>query len=114
MTVLQFVLIVVLLAILTVSSYIDRLYSEMGKFLSRDFQENIDIWEKEIEPRMGMSGDRVMKSAAMLTPLALAAVVLIFGDVALFAHRVHGEPVGSDVAQLVLAIVVAVLLFRSF
>lgn len=114
MTILQIVVGIVLLAILTISSYIDRIYSEMGKFLSRDFQENIETWEKEIEPRLRMSGDHVMKSAAMLTPLALAGVVLIFGDVALFAHRVYREPVAGDVAQLVLAIVIAILLFRGF
>jgi putative hemolysin len=114
MTVLQFVLIVVLLAIMTVSSYIDRLYSEMGKFLSRDFQENIDVWEQQVEPRLHMTSKHAMQAAAMLTPLSLAAVVLIFGDVALSAHQVHGEPVASDVAQLVLAIVLAILLFRSF
>ncbi|MGC1781937.1 MAG: hemolysin family protein [Acidobacteriaceae bacterium] len=114
MTVLQFVLIVLLLAILTVSSYIDRLYSEMGKFLSRDFQENIDVWEQQVEPRLHMTSKHAMQAAAMLTPLSLAAVVLIFGDVALFAHKIHGEPVASDVAQLVLAIVLAILLFRSF
>ena len=114
MTILQFLLIVLLLAIHTISSYVDRLYSEMGKFLSRDFQENIDVWEQQVEPRLGMTSKHAMQAAAMLTPLSLAALVLVFGDVALSAHRIHGEPVASDVAQLVLAIVLAILLFRSF
>lgn len=114
MTLLQFVLIIVLLAVLTVSSYIDRLYAEMGKFLSRDFQENIDTWEKQVQPRLGMTGKHAMQAAAVLTPLSLAALVLILGDVALFAHRVRGVRVAGDVAQLVLAIVLVVLLFRSF
>ncbi len=114
MTILQFLLILLLLAIHTISSYVDRLYSEMGKFLSRDFQENIDVWEQQVEPRLGMTSKHAMQAAAMLTPLSLAAVVLIFGDVALSAHRIHGEPVASDVAQLILAIVLAILLFRSF
>ncbi len=114
MSILQCVLVVLLLAILTIAAYIDRLYSEMGKFLSRDFQENIDVWEQQVEPRLGMSSKHAMQAAAMLTPLSLAALVLIFGDVALYAHGVLGEPVASDVAQLVLAIVLAILLFRSF
>ncbi len=34
--------IAVLLGLLTLVSYVDRLYQEIGKFLSRDFQDNID------------------------------------------------------------------------
>jgi putative hemolysin len=114
MSILQCFLIVLLLAILAIASYIDRLYSEMGKFLSRDFQDNIDVWEQHVEPRLGMSSKHIMQSAAMLPSLSIAALVLIFGDIALYAHRVHGEPIPNDVAQLVLAIVLTILLFRSF
>ncbi len=114
MSILQCFGTVFLLAIMTIASYIDRLYSEMGKFLSRDFQENIDVWEQQVEPRLGMSSKHAAQSVAMLPPLSLAACVLIFGDVALYAHRVHGEPVANDVAQLLLAIVLVILLFRSF
>jgi hypothetical protein len=31
-----------LLGLLTLSSYLERVYQEMGKFLSRNFQENIE------------------------------------------------------------------------
>ena len=33
----------------------DRLYSELGKFLSREFQDNIEVWEQQIEPTLGFS-----------------------------------------------------------
>jgi CBS domain containing-hemolysin-like protein len=108
------ILIVVLLAILTIASYVDRLYSETGKFLSRDFQENIDTWEEKVEPRLGMSSKHAMQSAAMLAPLSLAALVLVFGAVAFRAYQAGHVILTSDIAQLVLAIVVAILLFRSF
>lgn len=114
MTILQIVLIALLLAVQTIASYVDRLYAEMGKFLSRDFQENIDIWEQQVEPHLGMSRRHIVQSTAILTPLSLAALVLIFGEIALHAHHAYGESVASDVAQLALAIVLAVLLFRSF
>src|ERR1700721_1169188 len=54
MTLLSGLVIAVLLAILTLSSYISRLYAEMGKFLSGEFQENIDVWEQKIEPRLAL------------------------------------------------------------
>jgi CBS domain containing-hemolysin-like protein len=114
MTVLEIFLVILLLAIQTVASYVDRLYSEMGKFLSRDFQENIDIWEQQVEPRLGMSSSHAMQSAAILTPLSLAALMLLFGHFALNAHWFFGVSVAHDVAQLVLAIVLAILIFRSF
>ncbi len=36
------VTLLVLLALLTLSSYVERVYAEIGKFLSREFQDNID------------------------------------------------------------------------
>lgn len=114
MTALQIVLVIVLIAILTVSSYIDRLNSERGKFLSRDFQENIEVWEQQVEPRLGMSAKHAMQSVAMLVPLSLAALVFVLGSIALRTYYHDPSNVASDVAQLVLAIVVSILLFRGF
>ncbi len=105
--------IVALLALHTLVSYVDRLYSEMGRFLSRDFQENIDVWEEQVEPRLGFSRSRAAQSAALLVPLSLAALVLLFGEVALDAWR-HGEPMREGLAELILAIVLATLIFRGF
>ena len=41
-----------LLAILALAAYVDRIYSEMGKFLAREYQDNIDSWERVVEPRL--------------------------------------------------------------
>jgi len=46
---------VVLLGVLTLVSYTARLYSEAGKFLSREFQENIEWFEQQVEPRFSVS-----------------------------------------------------------
>ena len=45
MTPLQIVLLIFLLVVATLASYIQRIYSEFGKILSRDVQENLDAWE---------------------------------------------------------------------
>ena len=34
-----------LLCLLALAAYVDRIYFEMGKFLSREYTENIDAWE---------------------------------------------------------------------
>jgi len=114
MTILHFLLIVVLLAILTLASYVNRLYSEMGKFLSREFQENIDVWEQQIEPRLKMSRDHAAQSASILALLSLASLALVFGDIALHEHQVSSTPVAGGVAQTLLAIILTILLFHDF
>ncbi len=43
---------VLLLGLLILVSYVDRVYQEIGKFLSREFQSNIDIFEQKIEPKL--------------------------------------------------------------
>ena len=50
--------IVLLFGLLTLVSYVDRLYQEIGKFLSRDFQDNIDSFEQVVEPRLGGARER--------------------------------------------------------
>jgi hypothetical protein len=47
-----FFALVLLLAVLTLAAYVDRVYSEMGKFLAREYQDNIDSWEEVVEPRL--------------------------------------------------------------
>jgi putative hemolysin len=114
MTILQFILILLLLAILTLAAYVNRLYSEMGKFLSREFQENIDVWEQQIEPRLGMTRDHAAQSASILKLLSLASLALVFAHIALHNHQDYSVSFASSVAQTVFAIVLTILLFHEF
>ena len=70
---------VLLLGLLTLVSYVDRLYQEIGKFLSRDFQDNIDAFEQLVEPRLGVARARASLSMAILTQLVTAAIAMIVG-----------------------------------
>lgn len=101
-----------LLVVLTLASYIDRLYSEMGKFLSREFQENIDLWEQRVEPRLGMNRDRISLSAAILMHLSLAFLTLIFGMLLFERERITDRATLPDIAQVVLGIVLVIILFN--
>jgi putative hemolysin len=102
-------LILLLLAILMLASYVDRLYSEMGKFLSRDFQENIDVWEERIEPRLGLTREQIALSAAVLSQLALASLTLVIA-VLLFDRA--GPLKAPEIAQAVFAVVLTIVLFN--
>ncbi len=69
----------ILLAILALVAYVDRIYSEMGKFLAREYQDNIDAWEQVVEPRLRLGRESVALSASILRQLTVATLGVIFG-----------------------------------
>jgi putative hemolysin len=112
MTILLAALIALLLFTLTLASYVDRLYSEMGKFLAREFQENIDAWEQRVEPRLGFERDRIALSAAVLTQLSLACVTLLFGAMLFDRGSLTDRPTFGEIAQVVLGVVLVIVIFN--
>src|SRR5580692_3998314 len=74
-----------LLAVLALSAYVDRIYFEMGKFLSREYQDNIDSWEKVVEPRLRLGRESIALSASVLRQLTVAALAL-FAGLRLYTH----------------------------
>ena len=111
MTLISGLIIAILLFVLTLSSYMARLYAESGKFLSGEFQENIDVWEATVEPRLGLTRERIMLSAAVLSQLSLAALALYFGCL-LFAGNARPSP--AEAAQAVLGAILVIVLFNQF
>ncbi|MGB8768337.1 MAG: HlyC/CorC family transporter, partial [Candidatus Korobacteraceae bacterium] len=74
-------LLVVLIAMLALVSYVDRLYTEMGRFLGREFQENIDAYEQHVEPKLRVSRERTELSMAVLTQMCMASIGVLIGYV---------------------------------
>jgi putative hemolysin len=70
-----------LLGLLTLVSYVERVYQELGRFLSRDFQDNIDAFEQRVEPQLRVSRARASLSMAVLAQLTMAAIALLVGFV---------------------------------
>ena len=79
MSVGYFITLTLLLAVLALAAYVDRIYSEMGKFLAREYQDNIDSWEQVIEPRLRLGRESIALSASVLRQLTLAAIALFWG-----------------------------------
>ena len=71
--------ITIILGLLTLVSYVDRVYQEIGKFLSREFQDNIDSFEQEVEPLLKVSRNRASLSMAILAQLMMAAIGMLIG-----------------------------------
>ena len=99
-----------LLGLLTLVSYVDRVYSEIGKFLSREFQDNINSFEQYVEPKLGVARNRAILSAAVLTQLTVAAIAMLLG----FAVFREGWWSYGEVLQAALSLVLIVIIFNRF
>ncbi len=98
----------VLLSVLTLASYVERIYAEMGKFLSREFQENVEAFEQNVEPRLRTSRERVQLTMGVLAQLTTAGVAML---VAYSVFR-DAQWTGKDVAEAAAALVIVVIVFN--
>lgn len=99
-----------LLVLLTVVSYVDRLYTEIGKFLSREFQDNIDNFEQKVEPRLGVSRTRALLSMAVLTQLTTAAIAMLVGF-SVFRDRAWSA---HEILQATLSLILIIIICNRF
>ncbi len=99
---------ILLFGLLTLVSYVDRLYQEIGKFLSRAFQDNLDSFEQLVEPHLGVSRERASLSMAMLTQLVTAAIAMIVGFT-VFRDRAWSV---YEVLEATLGLILIILFFN--
>ncbi len=99
---------ILLFGLLTLVSYVDRLYQEIGKFLSREFQDNIDAFEQLVEPRLGVTRERAALSMAILPQLVTAAIAMIVGFT-VFRDRAWSL---SEVLEATLSLVLIIIAFN--
>jgi putative hemolysin len=96
-----------LLCLLALAAYVDRIYFEMGKFLSREYEENIDAWERRVEPKLRLSRESAAMSASVLRQIVLVALAF------LLAIRLHGRVNGGpeEIVRTVFEMVLVLLFF---
>jgi len=99
-----------LLGLLTLVSYVDRVYQEVGKFLSREFQDNIDVFEQKIEPELGVARPRASLSMAVLTQLTMATIALLIGFL-VFSDQSWGI---YEILQVAISLILIVIVFNRF
>jgi putative hemolysin len=99
-----------LLGLLTLASYVDRVYTEIGRFLSREFQDNIDAFEQSVEPKLGVGRERAALSMAVLTQLTTAAISLLVGF-AVFRDRAWSV---QEILQAALSLILVVIVCNRF
>jgi putative hemolysin len=101
---------ILLVGLLTLVSYVDRVYQEAGKFLSREFQDNVDVFEQKIEPKLGVARSRAALSMAVLEQLTTAAIAVLIG------YLLFREPNWSiyEVAQGAFGLLLIIVLCNRF
>jgi putative hemolysin len=109
MTALYIAAFILLAALVTLASYISRVYSEYGKILSRDVQENLDAWEEKVEPQLGLTRDHAAICAAVLQQLAFGLIALEFGLVLFDRGGQPGRPAYAEIAQALISVVLVVV-----
>ena len=105
-----FIALLFLLGLLTLVSYVDRVYQEAGKFLSREFQDNIDVFEQKIEPALKTSRARASLSMAVLAQLTMAAIALLVGFIVFSDQRWSIY----EILQATFSLILIVVLFNRF
>ncbi|MGA8876387.1 MAG: hemolysin family protein, partial [Candidatus Korobacteraceae bacterium] len=85
------------------------LYAEMGKFLSREFQENIEAYEERVEPRLHVSRERAALSMTVLTQLCMASIGVLIGYVLFMEKRW----VVLDLVQAAVSLIFIIVIFHQ-
>ena len=100
----------VLASLLALVSYVDRLYAEIGKFLSREFQDNLNAFEQRVEPKLRVSRARASLSMAILVQAAIAAIAMWVG------FTVFSDQAWSiqEILQATLSLVLIIVVFNQF
>ena len=99
---------VILSALLALVSYVERLYAEKGKLLSRDFEENIEAYEQRVELKLGVSSARAALSMQLLSQLSTASIALIIG----YATFMRGGWSWGEIVQAAVSIILIVVVFN--
>jgi putative hemolysin len=109
MSTLAIVMVLLLAAVATLASYISRVYSEFGKILTREIEENLDAWEELIEPHLGLTREHAAICAAVAQQLALGIIALEFGAVLFDRAPNLARPTYAEIAQAFLGVVLVVV-----
>lgn len=98
--------ILLLCGLLALTSYVEQLYAESGKFLTREFQENIQAFEELVEPRLTATSGRAFLAIAVLAQLSIAAITLLIAYLVFIDQKWTPPEIAQAVIGIILVIIV--------
>jgi CBS domain containing-hemolysin-like protein len=105
MSLLAIAVLVLLTAVYALASYIRRVYDEYGKILTHEVEENLNAWEKLVEPHLGLTREHAALSAIVLEQLTLGLIALEVGALLFDRSERMGPPTPGEIAQALLALI---------
>ena len=102
-------LIVFLAGVVTLAAYMARVYSEFGKILSREVQDNLDAWEQHVEPYLWMPREQAALASSVLMHLGVGFLALEIGALLFDRAPQLARPTLEEVFQAVLAVILAAM-----
>ena len=106
MILLAAILIVLSIALLTLFAHVDRLYTEMGKFFLVGVEDNIEMFERKVEPSLKLDRARASLTFAVLTQMMILALAVLGGYLAFARDALSWGTVLQTVILLVVTVVV--------
>src|SRR5579875_3713443 len=92
---------------MVLAAYAERVYAEMDRFLPREPGEAVEVWERDVEPRLRMGRESAAVSASVLSQIALGGLALLLASHA----RWHGPHPHVALGEVMLELVLGVLVF---
>ena len=106
MILLTAILIVLSIALLTLFAHVDRLYTEMGKFFLVGVEDNLEMFERKVEPSLKLDRARASLTFAVLTQMMILALAVLGGYLAFDGGALNWGAVLQTVVLLVATVVV--------
>ncbi len=107
-------MLLLLLVVITLAAYAERVYEAMEQFLPREPGEAVAAWERELEPKLHLGRESATTSASVLSQVALGALVLLLASEVPWHARGAGAAVGRAVLEYGLALVLCHWLLPQF
>jgi CBS domain containing-hemolysin-like protein len=91
----------------------------MGKFLAREYQDNVDAWTDVVEPRLHLGRESIALSASVLRQLSLAAMAMLAGLrlyspatlIPAFGPTLIRPPHLSEIARTAIELILLIVIF---
>ena len=106
--------ILLLLAVITLAAYAERVYEAKDQFLPREAEEAVEAWERELEPKLRLSPESAATSASVLSQVALGTLALLLASQVPWHAAGAGAAIGRAVLVYGLALVLCHWLLPQF
>jgi len=102
-----YIAIALLSALLALVSYVEQIYAESGKFLTREFQENIEAFDELVEPRLVSTSGRAQLTMAVLGHLCTAAIAVLIGYLVFTDQKWTAGEIAQAAVGIILVVIVS-------